>query len=314
MSSRSWSAAPRVVAAVCAVVGLCWTLGASAQDAKAPENDPKAVALINKYLESAGGKDNLTTIKDKATKFVNKKFSPTGVTEMRMARFLKRDLKIREEWELPGMGGLTKNGEPLIFVQVYDGEKGWVKTMGYVSELTGKTLTVFVWDKHLDDFFLHWEEDGYTVRHLPTTEISGKVAEGVETIAFAGGQKVRYYFGVEDGLLLKKEWTEPTGAGITKKEVFYSDYQKVRFRSNREQWIRMATNEKVFEDGELSLEKVFSEITINGGLEDKIFARPDGPSFADRPQAQPAGSQPASKPGTQPTSKPKTGATSKPKK
>ena len=57
--------------------------------------------------------------------------------------------------------GIVTPGEDLTFVQVYDGDKGWVKTMGYVSLLDGKTLTMFVWDKYIDNFFLHFEEDGY---------------------------------------------------------------------------------------------------------------------------------------------------------
>lgn len=276
----------------------------------APKNDPAAVATVDKYLQAIGGKDSLKAITDKVTKFVNKKFTPTDVQEMRMSRFLKRDLKIREEWELTGLTLSSDSNEPLVFTQVYNGDTAWVKTMGVVQSLQGKTLTVFVWDKYIDDYFMQWEQDGYTLSALPAAEIRGKTANVVEATAFAGGQKVRYYFGSDDGLLIKKEWTEPTGRGLTKKEVFYADYLQVRFRNDREKWIKMAANEKIFEDNELVLEKVFSEIVINGGLDDKIFERPDGPTYEER-TAKPA-EGPGDGAGTGATTKPDSGATTRP--
>ncbi|MGE3166424.1 MAG: hypothetical protein AB7O52_16095 [Planctomycetota bacterium] len=272
---------------------------------EAPKSNPQAVAVVDRYLEAIGGKATQKAITDKVTKFVNKKFTPTDVQEMRMSRFLKRELKIREEWELPGLSLSSDSNEPLYFVQVYNGESAWVKTMGVVQALEGKTLTVFVWDKYIDDYFMQWEQDGYTLESLPAAELQGKTVDVVEAASFAGGQKVRYYFSREDGLLLKKEWTEPTGRGLTKKEVFYTDYLRVRFRNDPDKWIKMAANEKIFEDNELVLEKVYSEIVVNGGLDDKIFERPDGPTFGAGKKDESAAPAPA--PGT--TTQPAPGGT-----
>ena len=98
-----------------------------------------------------------------------------------MARFMKKPMKIREEWELPPLGF----DQPLTFTQTYDGDKGWVKAMGHVSALTGRTLTVFVWDKYIDDSFLHWQEDGYTVRFLGEDKLGAEGVKVVETTSFA---------------------------------------------------------------------------------------------------------------------------------
>ena len=278
----------------------------------AGESDAKAIEALNRYIEAIGGRENLTAIRDKVLRFDNKKFSPTGVVNMKMARFQKRDYKIREEWELPGMG-LTKPGEPLRFLQVYDGDQAWVKAMGYVSALTGKTLSVFVWDKAIDEGFLHWEADGYTARWIGETEINNRPAEGVEMLAFAGGQRVRSYFALEDGLLIKKEWTENVGTGLTKKEVLYSEYLRIPFKDDRQKWIQMATIEQVYEDGELSLEKSFTVIRINAGLDDKIFNRPEGPAFEDRAKDGRIQSQPATQPKTPPKKNPPEKTDNKPK-
>ncbi len=277
--------------------------------AGAVQNDPKAVAVIDQYLESMGGRANLKLIKDRSAQFVNKKFSPTGVTEMKMVRLLKRPseegapLKIREEWELPGLG-LTK--EPLHFVQVYDGEQGWVKTMGYVSPLGGRTLTVFVWDKPIDDFFMSWQDDGYTVKYLGPDTLDGVAVEKIQTISFAGKQRMQYLFNKEDGMLLKKEWSEAGVKGPVRKEVFFDEYIKIRYRDDPNKWVKFAINQKIFEGGELSLEKEYQKIVINGGVEASAFTRPDGPAFEERPKQPkaPAGNGPTSKPGGKPTSKP----------
>lgn len=314
----------KVATALLAVLAINPWLGA--QEA-APTSDPKAVAVVERYLKAIGGKENLKAIKDKQIRFTNKRFSATNVTEMKMARFMKHGFRIREEWELPGQG-LLPNNEPLRFVQVYDGARGWVKTMGYVSELKDKTLTIFVWDKFMDDFFMHYEEDGYTLGLLPETKIDGRDAVGVETRSFAGGFKVLYYFAKDDGLLLKKQWTDGTGKALTVKETLYRDYKKIRFRDDREKWVQMALTEHIFGDGELELEMSYSEVTLNAGLEDKLFGRPDGPSFEDRqkpatpktpeapgkptsgPASQPNKLQPSTKPATPKPAAPK--ATSRP--
>ena len=133
-------------------------------------------------------------------------------------------------------------------------------------------------------------------------------ASGVETTSFAGGQKVRYYFSLEDSYLLKKEWTEPVGnRGLAKKEVFYEKYTRFRFADDPKKWVRIPTTEKIFEDGELSLEKVYQEIKFNTKLDDKIFERPEGPDFERRKPAPGTGKGADSKPATKPatTSKPK---------
>ena len=262
------------------------------------DSDPEAVAVIDRYLEAIGGKETLASITDRIERFGNKKLTPTGETEMKMSRYLARPIKIREEWELPGMG-ITQDGAPLTFTQVYDGSQAWVKAMGFVSELAGKTLTVFVWDKHIDDFFATWKENGWTAKYVGPTELNGAAVEVIDLLSFAGNQRLRYSFSKEDGLLLSKVWSEGTPPQVVRKEVIFDEYLKIRFRSNPEKWIRHATNQRIFEDGELTLEKLYTEIVINGGLPASTFERPEGPEY-DPSTVQPPKKDPAA------------GATSKP--
>ena len=263
------------------------------------DSDPEAVAVIDRYLEAIGGKETLASIQDRIERFSNKKLTPTGETEMKMSRYLSRPIKIREEWELPGMG-ITQDNAPLTFTQVYDGNKAWVKAMGFVSELAGKTLTVFVWDKHIDDFFASWKENGWTAKYVGPTELNGNPVEVIDLLSFAGNQRLRYSFRTDDGLLLSKQWSEGQAPQVVRKEVFFDEYLKIRFRNDREKWVRHATSQRIFEDGELTLEKLYTEIVLNGGLPASTFERPEGPEY-DPATVQPPKKTPAA-PGA--TSKP----------
>ncbi len=242
------------------------------------ESDPMAVQVIDRYLDSIGGSETLAAIANRVERFNNKKLTPTGETVMKMSRYLARPVMIREEWELPGMG-ITKDNEPLRFVQIYDGEQAWVKAMGYVSSLTGKTLTVFVWDKHIDDFFTGWQDNGWTAKYVGPAEVAGRAVEVIELLSFAGNQKVRYTFSSDDGLLVSKSWSEGTPPNLIQKEVTFDEYLKIRFKDNPERWVRHATTHRIFENGELALEKVYTEIILNGGLAGDTFSRPDGPEY-----------------------------------
>ncbi len=265
----------------------------------ADESDQKAIEVIESYLSAVGGRETLASIKDRIERFDNKKLTPTGETVMKMSRYLARPVMIREEWELPGMGS-TKGNEPLSFTQVYNGEEAWVKAMGFVSALSGKTLTVFVWDKHIDDFFMTWKENGWTAKYVGEAEASGKPVQVIDLLSFAGNQRVRYSFSKEDGLLVSKTWTEGQPPARMRKEVFFDDYLKIRFRDNPEKWVRHATTQRIFENGELTLEKLYTEIVLNGGLPASTFGRPDGPDYDPaeiaKRQGQNAGETPASKP------------------
>ncbi|MGE4618505.1 MAG: hypothetical protein AAEJ04_01705 [Planctomycetota bacterium] len=249
-----------------------------------PQSDPAALEVINRYLDAVGGREAMLSIADRVERFRNKKIDPTNETIMKMSRFLKRTgegaLMIREEWQLPGLG-LTKNNEPLNFTQVYDGEKAWVKAMGAVSPLAGKTLIVFVWDKHIDDFFVTFEDNGYTATLKGEDVVLGKECKLVELKSFAGNQVLTFAFSDEDGLLLRKMWREGQAPAVVTKEVFFADYTRIRFSDDRNRWIKTPTSKKIFEDGELSLEVNFDEITLNAGVASSVFGRPEGRSFAE---------------------------------
>ena len=252
------------------------------RDAAVPQNNPKAIEIIKRYVDAVGGRATLDLVKDKTQKFDTIKHAPTGETKAVLNLYLKKDYKVREEWDLPGF---NIKDQPLKFVQVYNGVEGWVQMLGTVSPLEGRTLSIFVWDKPIDDFFCHWDEDGYTVDYVGDDAVTvqgGKEPEAVdviETTDFTGKNKARYFFSKASGLLAKREWREQGQNGFDKKEAFYTNYKRIPFSDDASKGIQVALLQTIKSNGEVDTERKYTELAINTGLKDAIFERPPGPLF-----------------------------------
>jgi hypothetical protein len=263
-------------------------------------NDPQAIAIVENYLKAIGGKELLAKIKDRAVKFRNIKHQATGETVAEIHLFIKDGINFREEWNIEGF---DIKGEPLAFSQIYNGEsqEGWVYMMKTVSPLDGRTLQVFVFDKYMDDFFCHWEQDGYTVslggQGLVSKELYGEdvPCDIVLVTDFSGRQVQRHFFSKKDGLLIKKEWQE---VGVqqkasVKKERYYKQYRDIAFLDNSGLSQKTALRHEIYIDGDLDSEQVFTSVRINSGLSPKLFEKPEGKPFdraiTESPKVNPAG-------------------------
>ncbi len=287
------SISPRVAATAAILLSLCVApalLGAP-QDAEKvrnfpiqpkqidlpqPENDPRAVAIVDRYIEAIGGRDVLDAIRDKSVTFETVKHAMAGETKAELKLYLKRDYKIREEWNLPGF---KIADQELQFVQVYDGYDGWVQMFGTVSPLEGRTLSIFVWDKPIDDFFLHWQEDGYTLRHIGDGDIDGEAVDLVQATDFHGVSISTYAFSKATGLLLEKKWTDQDQSGQVTKTNRYLLYRDIPFKNDPSKKIKVALHQKIFTGEDLDSERKYTAIAFNTGLSDAIFEKPAGVDF-----------------------------------
>ena len=242
------------------------------------KSDQAAEAVVARYLEAIGGKDVLALVKDRMAKFRNIKYSATGETEAVIALYLKRGHKYREEWEIKGF---KIKDAPLAFTQVYNGElqEGWVKMLGTVSPLEGRTLSVFVWDKQVDDFFLHWKEDGYGLKMIGQGLVDDDAADIVEVSDFTGRQKIRYFFSKKTALLLKKEWFDTSGKQTVKKEQFYKLYRSIKFKDKSNHALKFPLKVEIHVDGDLDTQRQYTDIQYNQNLKDALFAKPEGIPF-----------------------------------
>lgn len=245
-------------------------------DAPAPVDDLKAVEVIERYLEAIGGLAVLKAVEDRTMTFETIKHAMAGETKAELKLFLKNGYKVREEWDLPGFKISTQK---LQFVQVYDGFDGWVQMFGTVSPLEGRTLSIFVWDKPINDFFCHWKSDGYSVNYVDESELDGDPVDVIMTTDFHGKSTVRYFFSATTGLLLKKEWKDQDPKGVVTKSTFYSNYRDIPFKNDSTKRIKVALLQKIFIEKTLDTERKYTQIALNSGLSDAIFERPEGVEF-----------------------------------
>lgn len=219
--------------------------------------DASSLEMVKRYLDAVGGRDTLLAIDDRTVEFKNRNLAGGRDTTAEIALYIKRGKKsgdpekVREEWELPGF---QIGGAPLFFIQAWDGEDGWVQMAGKVNPLQGRTLEVFLWQKILDDFFLHWSELGYRLKYKGKDKVKiperaaedddgdgdgddndgepGKKASEEEAYVVEAASKameLRFFFSGKTGLLLKKSWRDDRAPGKPLKEEFYGDYKPISF-------------------------------------------------------------------------------------
>jgi hypothetical protein len=247
------------------------------EDVPEAATDQKAVDIVNRYIASIGGVETLKSIQDKTIKFDTTKHGQAQETVARLSLYLKRGWRVREEWDL---SAFKIKDRPLKFTQVYNGVDGWVQMFGTVSRLEGRTLSIFVWDKPIDDFFCNWKDDGYSLTYVNESVLNDDPVEIIQTTDFVGRNRVRYSFSKKTGLLLKKEWREQGQKGFAKKEDFYGGYKKIPLSDDSSKWVMVALKHKILLDGEPDTDRNYFEVAFNSGLKESIFERPPGVAFA----------------------------------
>jgi hypothetical protein len=155
--------------------------------------------------------------------------------------------------------------------------------MGYVAPLEGQMIYMLTWDKYLDDFFMTWKQDGYALKYRSGEgSVDNEPCHVVDVYAPTANQQYRYFFSKKSGLLLKKQWRTDTQEGPVRTELFLSEYRKVNNLKNPDKPIQLAFKQEQLADGDLTMERQFVEVRLNGGLSDEIFGRPPGPIFKGR--------------------------------
>ena len=246
--------------------------------------DPQAEAVVEAYLKAIGGREALAAIQDRYEKFLVSKHSTTGKTPALFQRYMKRPNMIREDWDME----LKIGDQPLTVIQVFNGKtgEGWTKMMGVVAPLESNMISMLTWDKYIDDFFLHWKEDGYSLRYRSGSgSVNGEPCDVIDVFTPVGNQEFRYFFSKKTHLLLKKQWrVDNSQEGPVRNELFYLEYRKVKNPKAPDKPILFSFKREQYSDGNLTLEREYYEVKLNPGLSDKIFGRPEGPLWKGRVQ------------------------------
>jgi len=243
-----------------------------------PTADPKALEIVDRYLKARGGREAVGAIKSIQMEIWNLKHSDVSTNKAKILHYMKGQRMIREDWD---MEDIQVGALPLRWTQTFDGRKGWVQMFGKVSPLEGKTLFTFLWDKYVDDFFLHWQKDGFSLTSKGQEQIGGKACDVLIIEDFMKSQKTRYLFDPETGFYAKKEWEGQSPTGKTKNEAYYKEWRPVAIKlpDGTDAKVSFSFTVETFEDGVLTGERKLQSVRLNPDLPDELFGRPAGEDF-----------------------------------
>jgi hypothetical protein len=241
-------------------------------------SDPQAEQVVEAYLKALGGREALAAIQDRYEKFEVARHSTTGKTPAIFERYQKRPNLVREDWDMEVMVGDQK----LQVTQTYNGKEAWTKMMGYVARLEGQMIYMLVWDKYIDDFFMNWKQDGYSLRFRSADgEVNKEPCNVIDCYNANGTQEGRYFFSKKENLLLKKQWRSDEQGGPVRSELYFTAYRSVSNPKAPDKPIRFSFRREQLAEGDLTMEREYVEVRLNSGLADQIFGRPEGPLFPE---------------------------------
>ncbi len=239
--------------------------------------DPKALEAVNAYLKATAPDNAYSGIVDRYEQFKVLRHSPTNITTAVFTRYMKRPYKIREQWKLDVKFG---DENTLNVLQVFNGKQGWTKMMNYVDEIKGKSLHQLMHNKFIDDFFMHWKQDGYSLVYRGDGTVNDEACDVVDVYHATGTQRLRFFFSKKSHLKLKKQWDEKTRTGEAKSELFFSEWRKVKDLKNPGKWIHYPFKQETYQNGNLTMEREHLNIKLNSGLGDELFERPEGETYS----------------------------------
>jgi hypothetical protein len=241
--------------------------------------DPESEAAIEGYLKAIGGRDALLAIEDRYDKFEVARHSATGKTPALFERYMKRPNKVREDWDV----GVPVGDQKLEVLQTYDGKEAWTRVMGKVSPLEGNMIYMLVWDKHIDDFFMNWKRDGYSLKYRSAEgDVNKEPCHVIDVYTATGTQEARYFFSKKTNLLLKKQWRADSQEGPVRSELLFTEYRRVNNPKAPDKPIQFPFKHETLQDGTLTMEREYLEVRLNSGLSDEIFGRPPGELWTGR--------------------------------
>ncbi len=203
--------------------------------------------VINKYIDAIGGREKLSSIKDKLMEF---KGTVRGM-DMKITIAQKAPNKLFQEVDF-SVGKQTT---------IFDGEKGQVQGMGQIKDLAGDQLTELKYQAMLNPL-LNYAENNIQVELNGIETIDGKDAYRV-IVTLPTGKKSTYYFDKETGLETKQINNVTTPQGSFTQTVDLSDYRDVDGIQFPFKLVQTMGPQSV------SLEA--TSIKINSGLNDSMF-------------------------------------------
>lgn len=230
------------------VVELYDAFGRPAEAPKAVTGDINAQSVVNRYVDAIGGAEKIMEVKDVTT------FMSASLQGMTLEMVTKQKAP-NKFYNSLGMGG-----NPLQ-VQVFDGKRGMMTSMGQKQEITGDDLKELELQSTLFPE-LTYEKMGYSLELSGIEKPDGEEAYRIKITGPTGKVSSEFY-SVATGLKLRSEMSQETPMGVMTIVTLFSDYNEVsgvKFPHNIKQ-----------QAGQQNIEMKVSSIQINTGLDDSSF-------------------------------------------
>jgi hypothetical protein len=240
------------------VAGLLLTAGLARAGEKA---DPRQV--VEQAIKAHGGADNLSKYQAATLKGKGTLYGPKGQKSSYTAAWAwqgKDRLRMTSHLQL--------KGQPVTFLEVVNGAKGWVRVQGRTKPMAKELL-----EQERVAMYAGWltrlvplQGAGFKLSPAGEAEVDGRPAVGVR-VERKGRPAVSLFFDKKSHLLVKSEFAVPAGKKPIVQAIFFKDYKEV-------QGVREAARLLINHDGRRFNESEATEIRLHERLDDDLFAEP----------------------------------------
>ena len=225
------------------------------------EEGAKAKALLDKVIAAKGGLATLRGIKNiKAvtTATMTAPASPEGTIQAESTTYLQYPDRVRVE---------TKGPQGLQ-IQVYDGERGWVRDPGGVHDVPDAALRDMASSLRRDTVtaLLAADRGELRARLLPDVKDADGTLRNALELSSPTFEPLVLHIDPRTGLIAKQAYVV-RAPGQPLVEELYSDYRVV-------EGVNVAFTAEVRTGGKPVVSRRLNDISINGTLDPRLFARP----------------------------------------
>jgi zinc protease len=207
----------------------------------------KAKEVIEKYLNSIGGRDALAKVEDRTTIMRGTAMGQSITMIVKQ----KAPNKIRQEIKAGAM-------EQVV---IFDGQKGSMTAMNQKMEVKDKELEALKIEANME-FMLDPENYGIKLFYEGTEKVDGKDADKIKMV-LSSGLRWFAYFDSETGTKLKEEKELQTQMGLMNQTLTFSEYKEIEGVKYPHKIVQSVAGQ--------TIDVTVSSIKVNKGLLDDIF-------------------------------------------
>ncbi len=240
--------------------------GAAAGGARPAHSDPKARALIEKFVNSVSGAARLDSVKAVRQKIVSTQHSPQGTITFDNDMIIHYPDKLRaavSAGELPGEMLIVVSPEASFMAMPGAGVRDMPPSLKQERLETITRDWIFV-AQHVND-------PGYVFTLAGTEKLGGAEAQVVNILG--NGISVKWALDAESGRLLQVSFQAAGQHGPVERVIAYSDWRQAG-------GLTVPFQRAITEDGQLSATEQIQTFQVNPAIDPKLFEKPAADSAA----------------------------------